>query len=494
MILSVIVILLLVGIASIHYVQGLFSATVSAVCAGLAAFTAFAFHEQAALLGNGFLGSYGDAVALILIFAVVYLVLRFIIDNAFPGNVRFPVALEKIGAAVMGLVAGLFATAMIALAAQMLPFSPGPIFHTRYPTEDGVISAPRRLAFAYKVDSRRQGSDQMDVFDAVTVNRIGTDEAHEVANNLWVPVDSIFLSLVGVVGGDTGSLRSGGVLFTDRYPDPADDYKDALFGRQVGVQTGAKRVAINAGAAQQVTVPEENGLFRLTTDADGQFAGGIPQTDGDERDDNSRSISGTFSPAGDKQLLVVRALFDGDAADKGGFVRFSPGSARLVAGGEQYFPIGTLESGRILVVNKPDDYLLSVAGADFVYEVDPAAFAEDGSLAGDAYFEFKELADVNLAGRSVEDRITPDPATHLVRKRLLQERIGAIFVDDPTGEYNTTDGFDQLRDTAGDAPVPEPDAEDDTAAPSDDDESDDGGGMLDNLRDGVNERNEELDG
>ena len=494
MLLSIIIILLLLGIASIHYVQGLFSATVSAVCAGLAAFAAFAFHEQLASVGGGALGSYGDAVALVVLFAGVYLVLRVVIDNAFAGNVRFPVALEKVGAALMGLVAGFFATAIIALAAQMLPFSPGPIFHTRYATADGEISAPRRLAFAYKIDTRKQGSDLMDVRDAVVVERLGTEEAKAEANNLWVPVDSLFLGLVGTVSGPSGSL-AGPVAFTSRYPDPADDFKDALFGRIIGVQTGAKRAAVNTAADQQVTVPEQNGLFLLTTGPDAAFPDGIPQTDGDERDDRSRNVTGTYRPAGDAQLLVVRALFSSDAADKGGYVRFSPGTARLVAGGRQYFPIGTLESGRILVVNKPDDYLISAAGADFVYEVEPDALADGGvKMASDAYFEFKELADVDLAGRRVGDRVVPNAATHIVRKRLLQERLGAIFEGVAADDYNTLDGFNALRDTVAEAPA-EPAEESDVPADDDDEPAEgNGGGMLDNLRDGVNERNEELGG
>ena len=72
-------------------------------------------------------------------------------------------------------------------------------------------------------------------------------------------------------------------------------------------------------------------------------------------------------------LLVLRLQFDNSAGDDGGYVRFSPGTSRLVIAGKQYYPIATLDSGRIAVAHLPDDYLLAGSGVDFIYEVDTDA-------------------------------------------------------------------------------------------------------------------------
>ena len=123
-------ILILVGvIAYFHYVEGLFSATISAICAILAAVLAFSYHEVIIFtLLKGKVANYAHAMILVTLFALGYLILRVIFDKAVPGNVRFPLYVDRVGGAVMGIIAGVFATGILAIAAQSLPFGPGSPF------------------------------------------------------------------------------------------------------------------------------------------------------------------------------------------------------------------------------------------------------------------------------------------------------------------------------------------------------------------------------
>ena len=141
MILSIITLVVLAGVAFFHYTQGLFNATVSAISTAIAAVIAFGFNESLnRWFGTDFLGSYGDAACLVALFAFFYADLRGFLDNFLPSNVRYPVAFDKVGAAVMGLVAGFFASGIIAIAAQMLPFGATAVSHAAYEVEDAEVT------------------------------------------------------------------------------------------------------------------------------------------------------------------------------------------------------------------------------------------------------------------------------------------------------------------------------------------------------------------
>src|SRR5438445_9460412 len=93
--------LLIIGlIVYFHSIQGLFSAGLSAVIALVATVAALAWHETLvdALLRGQF-ADQASAIALVMIFSVVYILLRLLFDKVIPGNVLFPVLLDKIGAA-----------------------------------------------------------------------------------------------------------------------------------------------------------------------------------------------------------------------------------------------------------------------------------------------------------------------------------------------------------------------------------------------------------
>src|SRR5215216_4103051 len=122
MILGIIILALLGGIAYFHYAQGFFGATLSAICAVTAAVIAVGYHEVVVTsLLQGAAGDYAHGLCLAALFAGIYIVLRLVLDKAVPGNLRLPVMVDRVGGAAMGVVAGIFASGIVALTAQMMP-------------------------------------------------------------------------------------------------------------------------------------------------------------------------------------------------------------------------------------------------------------------------------------------------------------------------------------------------------------------------------------
>src|SRR5687767_13214829 len=161
MIFSIALILVVGAIAFFHYLQGFFSATISAIVAVIAAVLALAWHEWAVetFLGGRF-ADHIHGLMLVIFFAVIYLVIRLLFDKMVPGNVRVSAALDKLGGGAMGLVAGLFAAGILAVAAQQLPFTPSIATYSRYETRDREVMVPtgqRRLDT--KVDDELVGEE-----------------------------------------------------------------------------------------------------------------------------------------------------------------------------------------------------------------------------------------------------------------------------------------------------------------------------------------------
>src|SRR4051812_14231050 len=106
-----IMLVLIAAITFFHWLQGVFSATISVILAIISATIAIAFHEKVVLMAlRGRFADQAPAIAIVVLFAVTYIVLRVIFDKAVPGNVRVPALVDKIGGGVMGLVAAFFAT------------------------------------------------------------------------------------------------------------------------------------------------------------------------------------------------------------------------------------------------------------------------------------------------------------------------------------------------------------------------------------------------
>lgn len=508
MILSIIVIVVLGLVAYFHYTQGLFSASASLVAAALAAFAAWGFHEPLARASVAALGIYGPPVALVLIFALVYVVLRVILDGIVTGNTRFNPIVDKVGAGVIGLLAAFFPTAIIAIAAQMMPTGSSVMMHARYPLVDGEYGAPNHLARTnYRIRDPR-ADNMVEINNVVTVETIGTDAAQAETAGLWLPVDQWFISLAG---GNASAALAGPADFNTIYPGGFDGYADAIYARRLGRQQPASGVAINLGERTDVTLGDRGGLFLLD-----QGTEGVEAVAGDDYGGERPAVPNPYRAAG-QNLLVVRVLFGDDAKDDRDYVRFGPANARLVLGNEQYFPIGTLESGRILVVQGPDDRLLASTGADFVYQLpdDVFATADKTELVEPAFLEFKTFAVVPLGNERVYQVVTADSRTQVARKMTTRQRISVLLTG---GELpnavneRDTEAFDALRDAlpelaadpeaaesfeqpaVPDVPADEPDAEaaadDEAASPAVEENR---GGILDGMRDRNNERREQVE-
>ncbi|MEA2708114.1 MAG: hypothetical protein QOF78_715 [Phycisphaerales bacterium] len=421
MILSIIILLVLLGIAYFHYAQGLFGATISAVIAIVAAAIAVGYHENLvmALLG-GAVGDYANAGALVAIFALVYIIGRVITDKMIPGNIRLPVAVDRVGGAIMGIIAAIFATGIVALAAQALPFGPSVGGHTRYAVEGmrEVTVTPTGASRAVDMEVH----DQLDEDGFVDEKR----------KKLLIPVDDMTLSFVQKLSG--GAL-AGARTLNSVHPD----YADELFAQRLGVQLGGKMTAFNgAGKPAQASLADP-GVFVVPQDLTKN------QIDAELDDLHTRQVA--WKKGGRDVQLVLRIMFNKDAADSDGNVRLAPASVRLVANGTNYFPVGTLENGQ-LYSNKVDDFLFvnvkgADAGADFVFFVNPddviaggaSAFAAKDAAAGakdakDApkiqdgvFVEVKRLARVDLSGKPVLTSVPKAENVQVERKpKLLEQR------------------------------------------------------------------------
>ncbi|HEY1921998.1 MAG TPA: hypothetical protein VGG44_04475, partial [Tepidisphaeraceae bacterium] len=114
MILSAIFFALVAVIAFFHYIQGFFTATISAILTIIAGVVALGWYEQIApLLFNIKFYDQAASISLVVLFAVAYLVPRLACDSFIPGNVRVPFIVDKVGAAVMGIIAGLMSTGIL---------------------------------------------------------------------------------------------------------------------------------------------------------------------------------------------------------------------------------------------------------------------------------------------------------------------------------------------------------------------------------------------
>jgi hypothetical protein len=412
MIFGIIIIAAVAGIAYYHYAQGFFSATFSAIIAIIAAALAISYHEQVVMgLLGGKMADFANALVLVAIFALVYIVLRTITDKAVPGQIRLPVIVDRIGGGAMGVVAGVFTAGIFALAAQSLPFGPAIGGYARFGVED-------RPELTIPPNPGQSSQTTADVNEQLKSDTFLPEDA----SKLIIPVDDWVLNAVN-------GLSNGGSLAGDRtLASIHPNYADELFAQRLGVQLGAKHVAVNLDTkSQQVTVPDP-GVFRLDTDLNKAIV------DAELPTLHQRAIT-TVKPqdSADKMQLVVRVMFGKDAADTDGNVRLSPASVRLVANGRNYFPIGTLENGNLLYANKVDDSLFvnvqaEDRGADFVFLVNPADIAtgdpkqKDQKISDGVFIEVKRLARVDLSGKPVKVGVTPAKMVKVERKAAVSKQ------------------------------------------------------------------------
>jgi|SRR5581483_5339710 len=356
------ILLALVGIiAYFHFTQGLFTATISAILAVFAAMMAVSYFEPLAqmLLKAGLTES-ASAVAIILIFAVAYFVPRLLFDMLVPGNIRVPVLLDKIGAAVMGVIVGLFATGVLAIAMQALPFSQSIGMFTRYST---VGDRP----VTYVLNNRNNDgvvSDQLKDEQAFSPD----DESHLILRQ-----DELVLGLANKLSSPGASLE-GDRQLASIHPD----YLQELFADRIGIQVGAKHTIYNTDTSTPV---KATGVY--TQDKFPQVDEEMPTIQAPDFKANP-----VLTASGDEphQLVVVGVKFSDArtiADDTDSILRLSPGAVRLMvgdasAGFKDYYPIATLDdvgTGQwVAFADRLDDPLfIDMKGGDktayFVYDV-----------------------------------------------------------------------------------------------------------------------------
>jgi hypothetical protein len=437
MVFSIVVILLVALVAYFHFVQGFFSATLSAIIAAIAALMAISYNETVvSLLLKGKMADVAHSFVLCAIFAVVYIVLRLLFDSAVPGNVRLPATIDKIGAALMGVICGIFAVGIFAIAVQMLPFGPtvSLMLYSRYPTggdRDVVIPVSG-------------GGQQLDgkTHDELTDSTI-TDDADGRAKQvkLWFPVDDLLLNMVYRIS-DGGSL-AGDRTLASIHPD----YLQELFGERLGQQDGARRSALVGTNGDAISL---GGVYT---------AASLPLIDGESKllrpgdfvlpkDKKIDSIPG-------RQILVVRVNVHSTATDdEDGIFRFSPGSIHLVAHpteptphDQDYYPIGMLENGNTLLLDKPDDFLfLNLKAGDASF--DAVFIVDNGVIVGSDKKDVNQIADhtfvsvkrfglVDLSGQKVIDPIAPPTTAQLMHPKVYTEQMNLPPAPAPTAAAPT---------------------------------------------------------
>lgn len=405
MLFSLIFLALVIAVAFFHYVQGLFTSTLSVAVAVVAAGVAFTYHEAVAemMVGTPALRDRAIAIALIVLFALTYIILRVLIDKLIPGNVMVPAVMDRVGGGVMGLFAGLVSVGVLATAAQSLPFGPSIGGYARY-----ALNEPRDVG----IPPTGVGMSGGMIGEGILPDEMVAKTMDEDQSKMLLPADDFAVGLVSML---SNGVLSGSQPLAAVHPD----YLQQLFGQRIGVQTSVERTLVNGNGQDNVRV---EGVYVLTS---------VPQEDPELKGMRELDATGIRKVEPDRIMLVVRAFF-GSGAAQGGLVRLSPGMVRLVTPAhddepaKNHFPIGTLDDGSKLWVNKPDDPIFiettGNTGADFVFDVAiadvgaPGAVESGLTIRSGTFCEFKRMARIELSGKQVNTVPPPDPNVQVLRK------------------------------------------------------------------------------
>jgi hypothetical protein len=419
MIFNLVILLLLLGIAYYHWIEGLFSSVISMVLAIVASMLAVGLHETIIVnyLG-GRMADYAHGLVTAGIFSIVYIGGRVAFDMLVPGNVRVPFLMDKIGGAACGLVAAIFSLGTLALSVQMMPFYSSIMFFDRFeslePGNDGRgpdLQQPTGQGSSVRVESTKFA-------DTIKVDEKEIDAGFGAG--LWVPVDQWVQGFAGFQS-EKGALGSSPM--TRVHPNLVMQ----LYNQRLGVLPSNKRTVMNVAGKEQFKVLAAYQFDTLPQlDAEFRNPGEQKNVDVSTRPKEQLFKQETLKPAGDQTLLVLRVEFTSDAAERPervstDVVFLSPGSVRLVAGSgdtrRNYYPVGTLYRGSLLSRNRRDDPIfIDVAQqnaqaqgssgdgpryAELVFLVSKADAVQGGKLAPDTFVEAKRLGYVDLAGKDV---------------------------------------------------------------------------------------------
>lgn len=422
MILNVLAILLVLGIAYFHWVQGLFSAAISMALAILASAIAIGMHESLAVsLLGGSMADYANGMMMCVLFAAVYGIGRVLFDMFIPGNVSVPFYMDKVGGGACGLIAGLFSVGTVVLAAQTLPFGVSVVGFSRYEVAE---------AKQVTVPGQRRAADA-EVKGALQVEAAEIRPPASAQNSLMIGVDSMVLNFA-TFQSERGAM-AGDVELTARHPDLLNE----LFFGRIGIEAGAKHTALNIAGKKDVSVSK---LFSTPT---------LVQVDAEisQLRHPNFNVPKQVKAGANDLLFVARVKISANASDKDKNFRFSPGSVRLVAGGANHYPIGTLyHPGNVLLANRIDDYLLANVGSDgevdFVFQIDRASILEEpDAKAGlkvkdGAFIEVKRYARVDLGGMDIATALDAAPSADSVLRKSgvveeISKRLSGAALDEP---------------------------------------------------------------
>jgi len=127
MILSLIAALFVLLVAAFWAFQGVFSSAIMLIETIVALMVAFGYYEPLAGLMTEYIPEYAHATALVALFAVTLTVLRLLTDKFIPGNVQFPMPVDRAGGGLLGLLTGLLLIGTTLTGVQMLPVGPAPL-------------------------------------------------------------------------------------------------------------------------------------------------------------------------------------------------------------------------------------------------------------------------------------------------------------------------------------------------------------------------------
>lgn len=123
MVFTITVIALIIAITFFLALHGLFSSFIMMVLTILSAALAFGWYEDAYFgFARQYMREYGEAVSLVALFVIFLTLLRVLFDKIVPGNMVIPINIDRIGAGICGFVTALFATGIIVVGFQLLPF------------------------------------------------------------------------------------------------------------------------------------------------------------------------------------------------------------------------------------------------------------------------------------------------------------------------------------------------------------------------------------
>jgi len=410
MVLGTMLLVLCLAVAYFHYVQGLLTSTLSAILVTFAAIIAIGMHETLAkvLIGMKF-SDQAASISLVVLFAGCYIIPRVLLDMLVPGNVRFPVLVEKVGAGVFGLWAGLIATGILAIAAQALPLWPAVGGYARYDVvTDRSLDGVRISGYS---------QSQKVQFDTETVDdNLNPPKENLHENHLFFHQDDLVLALANRCL-NNGALH-GDVPWTALHPD----YLTELFGQRLGLQIGTRRTIVNSDSG---TVVKCTGVY-TTHDLD--------QVDGEiaALRQNSTTVAKTLAAGEGKTLVVVRLAFSGDIADSADSkFRFGPGNIRLCTSMiendtpkyQDFYPVAVLRKG-VALFQRVDDFLVvdnkGTPTIDFIFAVDSDLLDNDTKgkkLHPGTFVSVKRYGIVDLSGKYLQGDIPPNPTPDAIMRK-----------------------------------------------------------------------------